>query len=100
MKTSILQSMLARNKGIIFGLHEQQEDLMRDIRTNRSNTKKLLISMEQLEYLNDSYYRKKSSFEKNSKSLKQLAEIQKEIKEEIKHNDAMEAYLLMLALRD
>ncbi len=103
MKTSILQSMLARNKRAIKLLNIERRELkvwLREINLDIKNydsgkhTSRYLIAR----LRNKTFVLK--DIQKNSKSLKQLAEIQKAIKEEIKHNDAMEAYLLMLALKD
>jgi hypothetical protein len=102
MKTSILQSMLSRNKEIIDNLHYMQRNI-------KGNVKAINVEIKSLEgvVLGQKYIcsllREKSDewklFQKNSKSLKQLAEIQKAIKEEIRTNDAMEAYVVWLAKR-
>jgi hypothetical protein len=100
MKTSILQSMLARNKEIISGLHFNQLHLKREIK--ELNKQALSTSMFDHERVHGQEKLKVAFFiniQKNSKSLKQLAEIQKAIKEEIRANDAMEAYVVWLTKR-
>jgi len=89
MKTSILQSILARNKEVITGLHDYQAALIKGMKLNKSNNKKLFISEDQLEYYWSLYFDKRQNLQKNQKSLKQLAAIQKAIKEEIKFNDSV-----------
>ena len=100
MKTSILQSMLARNKEVISGLHESQEDLKTTLKELNQDIKEVCTEEMASRYIMSLSEQKQCTLyflQKNSKSLKQLAAIQKEIKEEIKYNDAMEAYLLVLA---
>jgi hypothetical protein len=102
MKTSILQSILARNKQTINFLHLQQMDLKVWLREINLDIKNYDCgkhpSGHLIESLGHRIYALKD-IQKNSKSLKQLAEIQRAIKEEIRTNDAMEAYVVWLAKR-
>jgi hypothetical protein len=95
--------MLARNKEVINELTYNQgvlKDKLRLINMEISDLRLGDNSM-YLKALCADKTRKLKSIQKNSKSLKQLAEIQKAIKEEIKYNEcSMQDYLLMLAKRD
>jgi ADP-heptose:LPS heptosyltransferase len=92
--------MLARNKQTINFLNLQQIDLKVWLREINLDIKNYDCgkhpSGHLIESLRHRIYALKD-LQKNSKSLKQLAEIQKEIKIEIKRNDNMEAFLLSLA---
>jgi hypothetical protein len=92
--------MLARNKETINFLNLQQIDLKVWLREINLDIKMYDCGKHPSGYLIESLRHRiyaLKDIQKNSKSLKQLAEIQKAIKEEIRTNDAMEAYLLMLA---
>jgi len=94
--------MLARNKETINFLHLQQIDLKEWLREINLEIKTYDCGEKPSSYLVTGLkYRTEAlkDIQKNSKSLKQLAEIQKAIKEEIRTNDAMEAYVVWLAKR-
>jgi hypothetical protein len=103
MKTSILQSMLARNKELITNLHVQCFEIKTIVKDYNSEIASLAGDVHAERYVWNLVYGKKQELQqlsRNQKSLKQLAAIQKAIKEEIRMNDNMESYLLMLAMRD
>jgi hypothetical protein len=102
MKTSILQSMLARNKEVINNLYLDQiqnKEYLRETNISIKSYEDAKYSSGYLHELIKNKYDVLRYIQKNSKSLKQLAAIQKAIKEEIRMNDNQEAYLLMLAKR-
>jgi predicted transcriptional regulator len=102
MKTSILQSMLARNKELITDLHVQCFEIKSIVKDYNSEIASLSGDVHAERYVWNLLYGKKQELQqlgRNQKSLKQLAEIQKAIKEEIRKNDAMEAYVVWLAKR-
>ena len=103
MKTSILQSMLARNKELITDLHVQCFEIKTIVKDYNSEIASLSGDVHAERYVWNLTYSKEQELEqlaRNQKSLKQLSAIQKAIKEEIRYNDNQEAYLLMLAERD
>jgi len=88
MKTSTLQSMLMRNKSTIYYLEQEQLDIISSISFINTKIKETPENKDILEVY------KKEEFQdlnRNKKKLKQLAKIQKEIKEEIKKNDKLAA---------
>jgi glutaredoxin 2 len=92
MKTSILQSMLARNKEVINNLNLQQEALKEYLQETNSSIKSYEDAKYSSGYLHElikNKYDVLKDIQKNSKSLKQLAAIQKAIKEEIKFNNSV-----------
>lgn len=103
MKTSTLQSMLARNKGIISNLHLQKVNSLayiKDVNQEKKDLEGDAFAERYIHNLNRMKQEELKAFYKNQKSLKQLAAIQKAIKDEIRMNDNMDSYLLMLAERD
>lgn len=89
MKTSILQSVLARNKEVINELTYNQGVLKDSLRLTNMEISDLYLTENSM-YLKACRAKKNrilKDIRKNSKSLKQLAAIQKEIKEEIKYTD-------------
>jgi hypothetical protein len=94
--------MLARNKELISGMHEYQEVLKETLKELNQDIKEVCAEEMASRYIVSLSEQKQCTLhflQKNSKSLKQLAEIQKEIKIEIKRNDSRDSYLLMLAKR-
>jgi predicted transcriptional regulator len=102
MKTSTLQSMLARNKELITDLHVQCFEIKTIVKGYNSEIASLAGDVHAERYVWSLVHGKKQELKqlsRNQKSLKQLAEIQRAIKEEIRTNDAMEAYVVWLAKR-
>jgi len=94
--------MLARNKELINELTYNQGVLKDKLRLINMEISDLCLGDNSM-YLKALYAdktRKLESVQKNSKSLKQLAAIQKAIKEEIRMNDSRDSYLLMLVKKD
>jgi hypothetical protein len=94
--------MLARNKRAIELLNIERAELKVWLREINLDIKNYDCGKHPSGHLIESLRRRiyaLKNLQKNSKSLKQLAEIQKEIKIEIKRNDSRDSYLLMLAKR-
>ena len=84
MKTSTLQSMLMRNKSTIYYLEQEQLDIISSISFINTKIKETPENKDILEVYEKGELQDLS---RNKKKLKQLAKIQKDIKEEIKNND-------------
>ena len=100
---SLLQSQLAHNKKRINELQSLVQEYLYDIKSVNEQIKPHVGDVLALQYLDNLVYEKMmyiKDLQKTRKQLKQLAVLQKSIKQAIHWRVAQDSYLLHLSLKD